>query len=361
MDLFSVTKEQLREFFEKEGEKPFRAAQIYEWIYQKKIASFDEMTNLSQELRTLLKKSFCFSSISLKEVVLSKDRETYKYLWSLEDGYHIESVLILSGARRTLCLSSQVGCKGGCLFCASGREGFIRNLKTAEIIEQIVKVDRILSEKEERITNIVFMGMGEPLDNLESVISSIGIINDEEGLNISQRKITISTVGLIDKISSLSDRTLDRDKRKPLKVNLTLSLHAPNQKIREKLLPLAKYHNFQDLIEAMKRYYLKTGRDITFEYILIDRLNDEVNHARELARSLLPKEEDSCHFTVNLIPYNSVVGIDLKRSSKERIDLFKKELEKKGIKVSQRFTKGKDISAACGQLAFLSRHSLAYN
>jgi 23S rRNA (adenine2503-C2)-methyltransferase len=359
MDIFSATKKQLIEFLKKEGEQPFRATQIYEWLFQKKAASFDEMSNLSKGLRELLKKNFSFSTINFKDVVSSKDGETYKYLWTLQDGYQIESVLILSGERRTLCISSQVGCKGGCLFCASGKEGFIRNLKTAEIVEQVVNIDKILNEKEKRISNVVFMGMGEPLDNLESVMPSIYILNDREGLNISQRKITISTVGLIEKLSFLSAQVLDNESEdlKSLKVNLTLSLHAPNQTIREKLLPLAKKNNFKILIATMKQYYLKTKRDITFEYILIDGVNDEACHAKELARALLDNDDSLNHFTVNLIPYNNVLGVKLKRPLKEKIELFKNTLEKEGIKVFQRYTKGKDISAACGQLAFLNKYT----
>lgn len=350
MDLFSLTKDKLKDFFEKSSEKPFRAKQIFEWIYQKKVSSFDEMSNLSKECRNLLKKEVKFSSIKLKKAVSSKDGETFKYLWELEDGYFVESVLILSGNRRTICVSSQVGCKGGCLFCASGKEGFIRNLKTSEIVEQVVNIDRILNEKEERISNIVFMGMGEPLDNFEAVLSSIQIINDEDGLNISQRKITISTVGLIDKISKLlgSDGS-------SLKVNLTLSLHAPNQKIRESILPFARKNNFSDLIEIMNKYYVITNRDITFEYILIDGVNDQICHAKELVKVLSSAFRDKGHFNVNLIPLNPILGVNLRRPKKESVDAFFQVLEEGGIKVSQRYAKGKDIAAACGQLAFQSQ------
>jgi len=353
MDLFSLTKEQLADFLKKSSEKPFRAKQIFEWIYQKKVASFDDMTNLSKEFRDFLKKEIQFSSIKLKNIVPSKDEQTYKYIWELEDGHFIESVLIFSGIRRTVCISAQVGCKGGCVFCASGKEGFIRNLKTSEIVEQIVNIDRILFQKEERISNVVFMGMGEPLDNFDAVFASIQIVNDEEGLNISQRKITISTVGLVDKISNL----LNSDKNNfSLKVNLTLSLHAPNQKIRESILPFAKKNNFSELINIMKEYYVRTKRDITFEYILIDGVNDQLAHAKELARVLSLSFKDKGHANVNLIPYNPVLGVNLRRPKKEAVDAFFEELEREGIKVSQRYAKGSDIAAACGQLAFLNKN-----
>ena len=352
MDLFSATKEQLEEFFERNSEKPFRAKQIFEWIYQKKAGSFDEMTNLSKDCRNLLKNEFQFSSLKLKNTVPSKDEETFKYLWELEDGNLIESVLILSGNRRTVCVSSQVGCKGGCVFCSSGRGGFIRNLKTSEIVEQVINIARILHQKDERISNIVFMGMGEPLDNFDAVLSAIQIMNDEDGLNISQRKITISTVGLIDKISAL----LNSEKNKfSLKVNLTLSLHASNQKIRESLLPFAKKNDFSELIDIMRDYYERTKRDITFEYILIEGVNDKIAHARELAKAISCGFRERSHVNVNLIPYNITLGSTLRRPKKEAVDAFFKELEREGIKVSQRYAKGSDIAAACGQLAFLNK------
>jgi 23S rRNA (adenine2503-C2)-methyltransferase len=235
-------------------------------------------------------------------------------------------------------VSSQVGCKGACLFCASGKKGFVRDLNTAEIIEQVVQIDSFLKEKNERVNHVVFMGMGEPLDNYDNVMRAIRILIEPKGINISQRKITISTVGLIDKILQMLDESL--------KVNLTLSLHAPNQKIRSSIMPVAKKYPYDELLNVMEEYFEKTGRDITFEYILIDGINDQKIHAREL------REKIKAHFNVNLIPYNQIEGVNLKRPQKEVVEEFKNELMSKGIKVTWRYTKGKDIAAACGQLAF---------
>lgn len=355
MDLYSLDLKELTDFFLKKGIPSFRAKQIFQWVYQKKVDSFDKMTNLPLDLRKSLSTFFYFSTLKLKDQKVSKDEQTNKFVFELQDHHFIESVLILSGKRRTLCVSSQVGCRGGCVFCASGKKGYIRNLSVSEIVEQIVIVDRLLSDKNENLTNIVFMGMGEPLDNLEAVIKSIFIINEKEGLNISQRKITISTVGLIDKISLLLDYWAKRSD-KSLKVNLTLSLHAPNQKIRESLLPFSKKNGFEELMEIMEEYYLQTKRDITFEYILIEGINDQLIHAKELVKVFSAFREKS-HLSLNLIPYNTVLGLSFRRPTKEAVDLFKFELEKAGLKVSQRYTKGKDIDAACGQLAFLNAKS----
>ncbi len=338
MNILDFTLEGLKAFFIKNSKKAFHAKQIFEWIYQKKIKNFDDMSNLSKELREFLKKELNFNILKISSLQESKDLETIKYLFKLEDGLLIESVLIKSDERRTLCLSSQVGCQVRCAFCASGKKGLLRNLSTAEIIEQILHVEEITKEN---ITHIVFMGMGEPLDNFDNVIKAINIINDPSALNISQRRITISTVGVLDKIILLKESNL--------KINLALSLHAPNQQLREKLIPYAKRYLIEDILKALDDYFNKTKRDITFEYILIEDVNDRPEHAKELSK-LLNKR----HSSVNLIPYNPIDSINYKRSSNKKIKDFKNILISQNVIVTQRYQKGSDIAAACGQLALKS-------
>ncbi len=310
------------------GEPAFRIKQVEDWVYRKRARSVDEMTNLSKALRASLKKDFAFPTIEKIRTQESGDEETYKYLWRLPDGKLVESVLICSGERRTMCVSSQVGCPARCAFCASGKEGLFRNLETAEIVEQALMA--------EAISHIVFMGMGEPLLNYDSVIPAIRILNEK--LGISKRRITLSTVGIIEGIERLTCEGLP--------INLVLSLHAPNQHIRKKIIPYARKYPLPDLLDAMRAYSAKTHRDITYEYILIAGLNDQEEHARELA-SLL--KNDQC--TVNLIPYNPVPGLRLKKPESRAVEVFRKILDDHRINNTCRYTKGDDIAAACGQLA----------
>lgn len=332
----SYTLKELQEKLGKMGEKPFRAKQIFEWIYSKKAQSFDEMTNLGMDLRSKLAKNFLFPAIRLVDT--QESDETVKFLWELHDGKRVESVLISSFERRTVCLSSQVGCPGRCAFCASGQSGLIRSLSTAEIVEQALHIDRFLSLKGERVCHLVYMGMGEPLENFDAMAKSIGIFNDESGLNISQRRITVSTVGVVENIHRLANSDL--------KVNLALSLHASNQNVRKKIIPYARKYPLEEILLAVDEYALKTKRDITFEYTLIHPINDRVEHAREL--SLLLKNKQC---TVNLILYNPVNARDFERPSSSIADRFQDILEEKGIRTTRRYTKGDDIAAACGQLA----------
>ena len=318
----------------------FRANQVFDWIYKKQKLCFDEMTNIPLNIRSFLKENFIFPSLKIQKTVHSEDGETIKFLFKLSDGFLIESVLIISKNRRTVCLSSQVGCHCKCFFCASGRKGFFRNLSSGEIIEQILHVNQYLAKKNERTTHIVFMGMGEPFHNYNAVIASINRFNDPDCFNISQRRITISTVGIIEKINLLQNENL--------KINLTLSLHAADQKIREKIIPYAKKYPINDLVLAMNAYFEKSKRDITFEYILIENLNDGIQDAKNLF--YLVKDLQCC---INLIPYNPVSGCSLKRSSNERIKAFHNFLLSKNIPATRRYTKGKDIAAACGQLALM--------
>ncbi|MFA5249959.1 MAG: 23S rRNA (adenine(2503)-C(2))-methyltransferase RlmN [Parachlamydiales bacterium] len=332
----SYTLADLQAFFLKNNEKPFRAAQIFEWIYQKNALSYGQMTNLSKDLRSFLEVSCPFPVLKLKEVQASQDGETVKFLFELADGLLVESVFIRSFERRTLCVSSQVGCRSACSFCASGRRGFFRSLKTAEIVEQLLLVQSHLKVK---VSHVVFMGMGEPLDNLENVFQAIRVIHEPRGLNLSSRRISVSTVGLLEGI----DRLLNFE----LKVNLVLSLHAASQKLREKLIPSAKANPLEALLEKMALYAEKTSRDITFEYILIDGCNSSEQAALELCFLLKPFK----HFSVNLIPYNPVAGLELKRPAVREVEAFETILLQHHLPVTRRYTKGDDIGAACGQLA----------
>lgn len=337
-DLLEATELEIASFLKKQGQPAFRTKQILDWLLRVRVQSISEMTNLSKELRSALEESFEIKPFTLVQKQESEDRQTDKYLWRLCDGKLVESVLIKSEDRRTVCVSSQVGCNARCAFCASGKLGLKRNLSKSEIVRQVHMIDRDLQAKSEHVTHVVYMGMGEPLDNFEEVIGSIRMLTDEKGMNLSQRRITVSTVGVVPGIDAFA--------KEGLKVNLVLSLHAPNQHVRKKIIPYARKYEFEDVLAAMDRFALMTKRDVTYEYILIDGINAEEEHARELAVILRRKQ---C--TVNLIPYNPVDGLNLVRPPREKIERFREILEKGRINVTQRYTKGKDIAAACGQLA----------
>jgi 23S rRNA (adenine2503-C2)-methyltransferase len=329
---------ELKSFFAYMGEREFHASQIIDWVYKKGVLSYDKMTNLSQALRDKLESKLKLTTLELVKTTESKDMETVKFLWKLPQGDLIESVLISSGDRRTVCISSQVGCPAKCAFCASGKQGFFRNLTPAEIAEQVIQINAWLHAKNERVSHLVYMGMGEPLKNYEAVMKSIRILTDEDLMNLSERRITVSTVGIVDAIKRLADEGM--------KVNLVLSLHAPNQHIRTKIIPYARKYPLEDIMDAMDEYSKKTKRDITYEYILLQGINDHPDHAQELAHLLKGKQ---C--TVNLIPYNPVVGIRLERPMQYVIKQFRTVLFGCKIVNTCRYTKGDDISAACGQLA----------
>lgn len=337
-EICSYTLEELKAWMEQNGEKPFRGAQVFDWIYQKDASGFEAMTNLGKETRAKLAGQFAFPVIRLLRTLESEDQETIKFLWELPDQKRVESVLIMSGDRRTVCVSCQVGCPARCAFCASGKEGLMRNLSPAEIVEQVLHINRYLKEKGERVSHLVFMGMGEPMENYEAVVKAISIFHHPEGLNISQRRITVSTVGVVEGIHRLA--------KEELKVNLVLSLHAPNQHIRKKIIPYARKYPLEEILLAMDEYSRQTKRDITYEYTLLAGINDHKKQAEELAQLLAGKQ---C--TVNLIPYNPVEGLRLHRPETEKIEEFRAILEEAGINTTWRYTKGKDIAAACGQLA----------
>jgi 23S rRNA (adenine2503-C2)-methyltransferase len=335
------TLDELKTWMRENGETPFRAKQIFDWIYDKGVGTFEAMTSLSAPLRQKLTLAFPFPLLKEARFLCSSDNETEKFLWELPDGKKVESVLILSGDRRTVCVSCQVGCPARCAFCASGKLGLIRNLSAAEIVEQVLHIDRYLKKKGERVSHIVFMGMGEPMENYDAVIAAIRIFCCPDAFNISQRRITVSTVGVVEGILRLA--------QEELKVNLVLSLHAPNQHLRKKIIPYARRYLLEEILTAMDQFASLTKRDITYEYTLLAGINDGLEQAEELAALVKGKQ---C--TVNLIPYNPVEGLRLARPEKDRIVAFKALLEEKGVNATWRYTKGKDIAAACGQLALQS-------
>lgn len=328
----SLSEKELCAWLSEVGESTWRAKQILEWVFDKKASHWEEMTNLSHSLREKLSIHFALRSLALVRISDSGDGETFKYLWKMGDQKLVESVLICSEERRTVCVSSQVGCAARCAFCASGKKGLFRNLETGEIVEQVL----YLLSLGERVTNVVFMGMGEPLDNVDHVISAIRILNEKIG--IGKRRITVSTVGVIGGIERLAAEGLG--------VKLVLSLHAPNQHLRRKIIPYARHYPLEEVLAAMERFSQKTGRDVTYEYILISGVNDGVEEAEELAALLKGRQ---C--TVNLIPYNPVLGIKWKRPSGAEVARFRKILDERGVINTCRYTKGDDIAAACGQLA----------
>jgi 23S rRNA (adenine2503-C2)-methyltransferase len=337
-ELQGSTLDELKQWLAEHGQQSFRADQIIQWIYERGVVDFESMTNLAAPLRAKLAESLLSTTLTFVRSVDSADGETTKFLWKLADGKLVESVLIYSAERRTVCVSSQVGCPARCAFCASGKQGLMRNLSAAEIVDQVYQIDLLLKKKGERVSNVVFMGMGEPLENYEAVVKAIRLLSDEKRLGISQRRMTVSTVGIVEKIRQLADEGL--------KVSLVLSLHAPNQRVRQKIIPFARKYALPDILEAMRHFARTTKRDITYEYTLLAGINDQLEHAQELAELL---RDEQC--TVNLIPYNPVEGLNLQRPEKEQIIAFKELLETAGLCVTWRYTKGKDIAAACGQLA----------
>ena len=324
--------EELEEKLVNMGEKKFRAKQIFAWLYRG-VESFDEMTDISKELIQKLKENFILNQVTLIDFQKSKDG-TIKYLFQLNDGHAIESVLMKYKYGFTACISNQIGCKMGCNFCASAKIGFVRNMTPGEIIGQILKVQK---ESGEIVSNIVFMGIGEPLDNYDNVIKAIRLINDPKGLNIGARHISLSTCGIVPKIKKLADENIQ--------CNLCISLHSSHDNVRTEMMPINKVYSINEVIEACKEYIEKTNRRITFEYALVDGVNDSHEDAIHLARLL---KGMLCH--VNLIPVNKIKGGKYEKSSTEKILSFRDTLNDRGIVATVRRELGSDISAACGQL-----------
>jgi 23S rRNA (adenine2503-C2)-methyltransferase len=331
--ILDLTLEEIREVFDEMVLDKFRAAQVWQWIYEKGAQSFGDMTNLAKDLRYRLESKFAIEYIQLEKRQASRDG-TEKFLFKLADGNFIESVLIPSGKRQTQCISSQVGCRFGCLFCASGKGGFVRNLTAGEITGQVLYVTHRLGTKP---TNVVLMGMGEPLDNYDSVETAIHILNSSTGLNIGARKITISTCGIIPAIKRLE--------KIGIQIELSISLHAPNDELRAKLMPINKKYPIVKLIQACREYAENTKRLVTFEYLMLSGINDSIEQAEELAallRGFMSK--------VNIITMNPVGSGLYESSNPRRVKEFCDMIVKRGVPATIRKSRGADILAACGQL-----------
>ncbi len=333
-DIRSCNAEEMKQIVLSYGEKPFRGKQLMEWVHGKQAETFDEMSNLSEKLREKLKEDYIISGMKIIEKQISKKKDTAKYLFSLSDGNVIESVWMKYRHGNSVCISSQAGCRMGCTFCASTLTGLTRNLTAGEMLSQIYEIQR---ETGERVSNIIVMGMGEPLDNYDNLVKFVRLVSEENGLHISQRSITVSTCGLVDKIRDLMEEQLQ--------ITLAISLHAPNDDIRRQTMPVANTYSMDDIFKVCREYFAKTGRRITFEYSMIRGVNDKKEHALELAKRCRGL---NCH--INLIPLNEVKERDCLRSTAEDIDRFKIILENNRINVTIRREMGSDIDAACGQL-----------
>ncbi|MBQ6812268.1 MAG: 23S rRNA (adenine(2503)-C(2))-methyltransferase RlmN [Agathobacter sp.] len=334
IDIKSMNQKELISFMEELGEKAFRAKQIYQWIHEKRVDSFDEMTNISKKLIEVLKEKTYLTSLKKEEVQTSKLDGTKKYLFLLEDGNVIESVLMRYKHGNSVCISSQVGCRMGCRFCASTLDGLVRGLTAGEMLDQIYQIGKDIGE---RISNVVVMGTGEPLDNYDNLLKFIELLTDENGINISQRNLTVSTCGIVPKMRELAEENLA--------ITLALSLHASNQHKRMELMPVANKYDIHEVIDACKYYFDKTGRRITFEYSLVGGVNDTDEDAKELVHLI---RGINCH--VNLIPVNPIKERDYVQSNAKVIEAFKNKLEKSGINATVRREMGRDIDGACGQL-----------
>lgn len=333
-----LSSDEIQNFLKEVGEKAFRAKQLEEWLWKKSARSFDEMSNLSKEFRDLLKDNFVLHSVSVSEEQISADR-TIKNAFRLHDGKITEGVLIPSTKRMTACISSQVGCSLSCKFCATGKLERLRNIDFDEIYDQVAIIKEQAEEHyQSQLTNIVYMGMGEPLLNYRNVLASIEKITSEKGLGMSPKRITVSTAGIAKMIKKLGDDEV--------KFNLALSLHAANDEKRSKIMPINEQNNLEALAEALQYFYQKTGSRVTFEYIIFKDLNDTISDARELAEfcKCVPCK-------INIIEYNPIDGEEFQQADPKKVDAFAAFLESKNLVVNIRRSRGKDIDAACGQLA----------
>lgn len=333
-DIKSMTLHELTDYFESIGEKPFRAKQVYKWMHVKLASSFDEMTDLSKDLRKRLEENCTVRTADIIYRQVSKIDGTTKYLMELADGNRVESVWMKYRHGRSVCVSSQAGCRMGCRFCASTVGGLRRSLKPSEILDQVYNIQRASGE---RVSNVIIMGIGEPLDNYDNVVRFIRMLSDKNGLNISERNITLSTCGIVENIYRLADEGLN--------CTLAVSLHAPFDELRKKIMPVANRYSIADIIKAADYYIEKTGRRVSLEYTLIDGENDSPECAQEISRLVGRRL-----YHVNLIPLNHVEGRFGRRSNAANISRFKFLLEKYHINVTIRREMGSDIDAACGQL-----------
>lgn len=334
IDLKSLELDELTALVVKLGDKAFRAKQLYDWMHVKLAENYDAMTNVSKSLKAGLMEKCDYTHLELVQLQVSKEDGTKKYLFKLQDGHTVETVWMKYKHGNSVCISSQVGCRMGCKFCASTLDGLARNLRPSEMLEQIYAVTR---ETGERVSNIVVMGTGEPMDNFDNIVKFIKLISCENGLNISQRNITVSTCGIVPKMYEFADQGFA--------VTLALSLHATTDEKRKTIMPVANSFTIAELMDACQYYFDKTGRRITFEYSLIGGVNDSVGEANKLSELAGP-----LHAHINLIPVNPVVERGFKESDRSAIEAFKNKLEKKSINVTIRREMGRDIDGACGQL-----------
>ena len=330
--IYGLTINDLENFLIDHNEKKYRASQIMDWLYIKRVDTFDKMSNLPNDLLLILKENFFFDDIKI--IKKEEDIDVTKFLLELSDHHLIEAVLMNHDYGNSLCVSSQIGCNMSCKFCESGRLKKIRNLTSGEMVQEILVIEK---EIKERISHVVVMGIGEPFDNYDNLIQFIKIVNNPKGINLGSRHITVSTCGVVPKIYDFANL--------PLQVNLAISLHAPNNEIRNMIMPINKIYPLEKLMKAVSDYISKTGRRVTFEYIMLDDINDSITSAVELAYLL---KGMNCY--VNLIPYNETENITFKRSDKKKILAFYDILKKEKINVTIRREFGRKISAACGQL-----------
>lgn len=334
--IYNYTLDELGNYFISIGDKKFRAIQIFEWLYRNRVSSFDEMTNLSKKTIEHLNENFTINLLELERLQVSSDG-TRKYLFKLSDGHFIESVLMRHNYGNSICVTSEVGCNMGCAFCASGELGCIRRLTLEEMVLQVLTVQKDLDKEQERITNVVVMGIGEPFDNYDVLLKFLTVINYAKGLEIGARHITVSTCGIVPKIKEFAEF--------PLQINLALSLHAPNNELRNRLMKINKAYPLEEVMDAIKYYYEKTNRRVTFEYILLHGINDTKETAKELIKLIR-----GMNVYVNLIPYNEVSTKPFKTTPHDKAEEFFSILHKAGINVTLRMEHGSDIDAACGQL-----------
>ncbi len=334
VDIKSLNLQELTEEIKSLGEPAFRAKQLYEWMHKKLARNYDEMTNIPKSLKEKCKEHFFYACVSQERVQVSQIDGTQKFLFGLHDGNFIESVLMKYKFGNSVCISSQVGCRMGCRFCASTLDGLERGLLPSEMLNQIYAITRISGE---RVSHVVVMGSGEPMDNYDNVLQFVRLLSDENGLNLSQRNITVSTCGLVPNIRRLADEHLQ--------INLALSLHASNDEKRKKLMPIANTYTLEEVIDACKYYFDQTGRQLTFEYALVGGVNDTEDDAKELSELL-----GGLNAIVNLIPVNPIKERDFIETERSKVIAFKNKLEKNRINATIRREMGRDIDGACGQL-----------
>lgn len=337
VNFYSFTLEDLQEYLKKYGKEKFRAQQIYKWVYESRVTNIEEMSNLSKDLRAELKNLISFEMPPVLKHLVSVDG-TQKFLFDVKDGNTVEAVVIPSDDRLTLCISSEIGCNMACKFCFTGKQKLKRRLTADEIVGQFMQVHDSLQKEGlgRRISNIVFMGMGEPLDNSDEVFKSIDVIHSPWGINLSLKKITVSTSGIIPEMYKVANA----------KVRLAVSLNAYNDEVRSQVMPINKKYPLKDLLEECKRYYRATGEKITMEYVLLKGITDQIEHARQVVKLL---KDVPCK--INIIPFNEHPGSDYERPSDETVQAFHTEAMRLGAQVLLRRTMGRDIFAACGQLA----------